>query len=112
MALDKYSFFQNVFDVVRLIPKGNVTTYGAIAHYLGAKGSSRMVGWAMNASIPEENIPAHRVVNRIGVLTGKHHFATPTLMKERLEAEGIKVKNDKVVHFTEVFWDPSEHLKI
>ncbi|MEM6523827.1 MAG: MGMT family protein [Bacteroidota bacterium] len=112
MAFDKYSFFQNVFDVAKLIPKGRVTSYGAIAQYLGAKGSSRMVGWAMNASIPEENIPAHRVVNRVGVLTGKHHFATPTLMQELLEAEGITVKNDKVVNFGKVFWDPSEHLEI
>ena len=71
MAFDKYSFFQNVFDVAKLIPTGRVTSYGAIANYLGAKGSSRMVGWAMNASIPEQDIPAHRVVNRIGVLTGR-----------------------------------------
>ncbi len=110
MAFDKYSFFQNVFDVARLIPKGRVTSYGAIAHYLGAKRSSRMVGWAMNASIPEKEIPAHRVVNRIGVLTGKHHFATPTLMQELLEIECVEVKNDKVVNFNRVFWDPSIEL--
>ncbi|MEM1408937.1 MAG: MGMT family protein [Bacteroidota bacterium] len=112
MAFDKYSFFQNVFDVAKLIPRGRVTSYGAIANYLGAKGSSRMVGWAMNASIPEQDIPAHRVVNRIGVLTGKHHFATPTLMQELLEAEGVDVKNDKVVNFKELFWDPSDHLQL
>ncbi|MGD1957691.1 MAG: MGMT family protein [Fulvivirga sp.] len=112
MAFDKYSFFQNVFDVAKLIPTGRVTSYGAIANYLGAKGSSRMVGWAMNASIPEQDIPAHRVVNRTGVLTGKHHFATPTLMQELLEAEGVEVKNDKVVNFKELFWDPSDHLQL
>ncbi|MEM6360910.1 MAG: MGMT family protein [Bacteroidota bacterium] len=112
MAFDKYSFFQNVFDVAKLIPTGRVTSYGAIANYLGAKGSSRMVGWAMNASIPEQDIPAHRVVNRIGVLTGKHHFATPTLMQELLETEGVEVKNDKVVNFKELFWDPSDHLQL
>ena len=112
MAFDKYSFFQNVFDVAKLIPTGRVTSYGAIANYLWAKGSSRMVGWAMNASIPEQDIPAHRVVNRIGVLTGKHHFATPTLMQELLETEGVEVKNDKVVNFKELFWDPSDHLQL
>ena len=112
MAFDKYSFFQNVFDVAKLIPTGRVTSYGAIANYLGAKGSSRMVGWAMNASIPEQDIPAHRVVNWIGVLTGKHHFATPTLMQELLETEGVEVKNDKVVNFKELFWDPSDHLQL
>ena len=112
MAFDKYSFFQNVFDVAKLIPTGRVTSYGAIANYLGAKGSSRMVGWAMNASIPEQDIPAHRVVNRIGELTGKHHFATPTLMQELLETEGVEVKNDKVVNFKELFWDPSDHLQL
>ncbi|MEM9856428.1 MAG: MGMT family protein [Bacteroidota bacterium] len=112
MTFDKYSFFQNVFDVAKLIPKGRVTSYGAIANYLGAKGSSRMVGWAMNASVAEQNIPAHRVVNRAGMLTGKHHFATPTLMQELLESEGVNVKKDKVLNFKEVFWDPAEHLQI
>lgn len=112
MAFDKYSFFQNVFEVAKLIPKGRVTSYGAIANYLGAKGSSRMVGWAMHASISEHDVPAHRVVNRAGVLTGKHHFATPTLMQELLEAEEVKIKNDKVVDFRRLFWDPNLELHI
>ena len=104
---DTYSFFDNVYDVVRLIPKGRVTSYGAIAAYLGSKGSSRMVGWAMNAahSVKPE-VPAHRVVNRNGLLTGKHHFSTQTKMKELLEKENIIVMEDKVKDFTTYFWDP------
>ena len=108
----KENFFQDVYDVVRLIPIGRVTTYGAIAEYLGAKGSARMVGWAMNASFSEEGVPAQRVVNRNGLLSGKHHFSTPTLMAELLEAEGIEVKNDKIVGFKEVLWLPKEELEI
>jgi len=100
-------FFQNVFDVVRLIPKGRVTSYGAIAKYLGSGGSSRMVGWAMNASHHvKPKVPAHRVVNRNGMLTGKAHFATPTLMEELLLKEKIKVKNETVLDFEKLFWDP------
>ena len=100
-------FFQNVFDVVRLIPKGRVTSYGAIAKYLGTSGSSRMVGWAMNASHHvKPKVPAHRVVNRNGMLTGKAHFATPTLMEELLLKEKIKVKNETVLDFEKLFWDP------
>ena len=100
-------FFQNVFDVVRLIPKGRVTSYGAIAKYLGTAGSSRMVGWAMNASHHvKPKVPAHRVVNRNGMLTGKAHFATPTLMEELLLKEKIKVKNETVLDFEKLFWDP------
>ena len=100
-------FFQNVFDVVRLIPKGRVTSYGAIAKYLGTGGSSRMVGWAMNASHQvKPKVPAHRVVNRNGMLTGKAHFATPTLMEELLLKEKIKVKNETVLDFEKLFWDP------
>ncbi|XOV66827.1 MAG: MGMT family protein [Fluviicola sp.] len=105
-------FFQNVFDVVRLIPKGRVTSYGAIAKYLGAPRSSRMVGWAMNASHKEEGIPAHRVVNRNGLLTGRAHFNPPEAMTERLVAEGIKVKDNQVQEFKTIFWDPSEELKL
>jgi methylated-DNA-protein-cysteine methyltransferase-like protein len=104
-------FFQNVFDVVRLIPKGRVTSYGAIAKYLGTGGSSRMVGWAMNAShgvIPK--VPAHRVVNRNGMLTGKAHFETPTKMQELLAKEKIKVQNETVLDFEKIFWDPSVEL--
>jgi methylated-DNA-protein-cysteine methyltransferase-like protein len=104
-------FFQNVFDVVRLIPKGRVTSYGAIAKYLGTGGSSRMVGWAMNASHHvKPKVPAHRVVNRNGMLTGKAHFATPTLMEELLLKEKIKVKNETVLDFEKLFWDPMIEL--
>ncbi|GAB5416619.1 MAG: MGMT family protein [Crocinitomicaceae bacterium] len=105
-------FFRDVFDVVRLIPKGRVTSYGAIAKYLGSPRSSRMVGWAMNASHKEENIPAHRVVNRTGLLTGKVHFNPPEAMEKRLQKEGIQVKNDQVQNFQSVFWDPSEELAL
>ena len=104
-------FFQNVFDVVRLIPKGRVTSYGAIAKYLGSGGSSRMVGWAMNASHHvKPKVPAHRVVNRNGMLTGKMHFETPTKMQELLAKEKIKVKNETVLDFEKLFWDPMIEL--
>jgi methylated-DNA-protein-cysteine methyltransferase-like protein len=104
-------FFQNVFDVVRLIPKGRVTSYGAIAKYLGTGGSSRMVGWAMNASHHvKPKVPAHRVVNRNGMLTGKMHFETPTKMQELLAKEKIKVKNETVLDFQKLFWDPMIEL--
>lgn len=106
-------FFQNVFDVVRLIPKGRVTSYGAIAKYLGTAGSSRMVGWAMNASHHvKPKVPAHRVVNRNGMLTGKMHFETPTKMQELLAKEKIKVKNETVLDFEKLFWDPVIELGI
>jgi methylated-DNA-protein-cysteine methyltransferase-like protein len=106
-------FFQNVFDVVRLIPKGRVTSYGAIAKYLGTAGSSRMVGWAMNASHHvKPKVPAHRVVNRNGMLTGKAHFETPTKMQELLAKEKIKVKNETVLDFEKLFWDPVIELGI
>src|SRR5687767_13224242 len=103
------SFFELVFQVVRQIPKGRVTSYGAIAAALGTKLSSRMVGWAMNgAHRVTPRVPAHRVVNRMGLLSGKHHFETPTAMQEKLEAEGIKVEEDKVVNFKQLFWEPGE----
>ncbi len=105
----EFTFFENVYDVVRLIPKGRVTSYGAIAKYIGTGLSSRMVGWAMNAA-HGKNVPAHRVVNRIGLLTGKNHFETPYRMQELLEAEGIEVKNDRVVKFNELLWDPLKEL--
>lgn len=108
----KDSFFESVYDVVRLIPKGRATSYGAIAAYLGTRLSARMVGWAMNAaqsSFPP--VPAHRVVNRNGMLTGKHHFATPTLMADLLKSEGIKIKDDTIVDFDKVFWDPQKALE-
>ena len=105
------NFFEDVFDVVRLIPPGRVTNYGSIAKYLGSGLSSRMVGWAMNAShVADPQVPAQRVVNRNGMLTGKHHFATPTMMQELLEKEGIVVKNDKVVDFDQLYWDPEKEL--
>jgi methylated-DNA-protein-cysteine methyltransferase-like protein len=105
------SFFDKVFSVVRLIPYGRATSYGAIAEYIGMKGSSRMVGWAMNASHSQAlPVPAHRVVNRNGDLTGKHHFPSPNLMDELLKSEGIKVVDDRIVDFKNVFWNPSEEL--
>ncbi len=105
-------FFADVYDVVRLIPEGRVTSYGAIARYLGAPRSSRMVGWAMNASVSVPDIPAHRVVNRMGLLTGKMHFSEPDAMEKRLQKEGIQVKYDQVVDFQNVFWDPNEELSL
>ena len=105
------SFFKDVYEVVRLIPKGRVTSYGAIAQYLGTKLSARMVGWAMNAAhTANPKVPAHRVVNRNGMLSGRHHFATPTLMEELLLTEKIEVKDDKIVDFQQKFWDPVKEL--
>jgi methylated-DNA-protein-cysteine methyltransferase related protein len=110
-SAESYSFFENVWDVARLVPKGRVTSYGAIARYLGTGRSARMVGWAMNAvGGVKPKVPAHRVVNSQGLLTGKHHFKTPTLMQELLEKEKVKVKNDQVVDFKKVFWDPMTEL--
>lgn len=119
-----FSFFEDVYAVVRLVPAGRVTTYGAIAHYLGSRGSARMVGWAMNQAqdkalsdkplpgdpLPDDHVPAQRVVNRVGLLTGKHHFGTPDRMQQLLEAEGVSVKDDRVQNFKELFWDPSVEL--
>ena len=108
----KDSFFESVYDVVRLIPKGRATSYGAIAEYLGTKLSARMVGWAMNAAgTIYPPVPAHRVVNRNGMLSGSHHFATPTLMADLLKSEGIKVKNDTIQNFEKIFWDPVTELE-
>jgi methylated-DNA-protein-cysteine methyltransferase related protein len=105
------SFFLKVYEVTKLVPPGRVTSYGAIARFIGAPGASRMVGWAMNnCHTYDETIPAHRVVNRNGLLTGKHHFRHPDLMQELLESEGINVDNDKVVNFKELFWDPNAML--
>lgn len=107
------SFFEQVYDVVRLIPKGRVTSYGAIAAFLGTKMSARMVGWAMNGSFHiKPKVPAHRVVNRNGMLSGKAHFATPTLMEELLAKEKIKVKDDVIVDFEKKFWDPAKELSL
>ena len=104
------NFFEKVYDVVIQIPFGRVTSYGAIAKYLGSAKSSRMVGWAMNASHTHENIPAHRVVNRTGILTGKHHFPGTNLMQQLLENEGITVINNQIQDFDSKFWDPNENL--
>ncbi len=105
------NFFSLVYEVARQIPKGRVTSYGAIAACLGTKSSARMVGWAMNgAGNVRPVVPAHRVVNRIGLLTGKHHFTPPGRMEQLLKKEGIRVKNDQVVDFKKLFWDPAEEL--
>ena len=101
------NFFELVFEVARQIPKGRVTSYGAIAACLGTKSSARMVGWAMNgAGRVRPKVPAHRVVNRLGILSGKHHFSPPRMMEKLLKKEGVKVKNDQVVDFKKLFWDP------
>jgi methylated-DNA-protein-cysteine methyltransferase-like protein len=109
----QYSFFEDVYSVVRQIPKGRVTSFGAIANYLGTKSSARMVGWAMNgAHHASPKVPAHRVLNRNGMLTGRAHFATPTLMEDLLLKEKIKVENDTVVDFEKLFWDPAKELEV
>lgn len=106
------SFYQKVYTVVRKIPYGRVTTYGDIAEYLGAASSSRLVGYAMNNSFTENPpVPAHRVVNRIGLLTGKHHFGSATMMQQLLENEGIKIKNDQVQNFDKLRWIPLKELR-
>ncbi|HPF11561.1 MAG TPA: MGMT family protein [Flavobacteriaceae bacterium] len=104
------SFFDRVHEVAKLIPYGRVTSYGAIAKYLGAAGSARMVGWAMNASGKDPDVPAHRVVNRKGLLTGKHHFAGTNLMQQLLESEGIRVVDNQIQDFETLFWDPMKAL--
>ena len=111
LSSDKTSFFQDVWDVVKLIPKGRVTSYGAIAKYLGSPGAARMVGWAMNAChSSDEAVPAQRVVNRIGMLSGAAHFSGPNLMQQLLESEGVQVENNQVVDFEKHFWDPLTEL--
>ncbi len=102
------NFYEQVYEVVKLIPKGRVTSYGAIASFLGSKGSARLVGWAMNQAHALVDVPAHRVLNRNGLLSGKHHFPTPTAMQQLLEDEGITVVNDQVENFDKVFWSPNE----
>lgn len=105
------NFFQRVYNVVRQIPFGRITSYGAIAEYLGGKGSARMVGWALNRSKHDlQGLPAHRVVNRNGLLTGKRAFGGNNTMRELLESEGVRVENDKILNFKEIFWDPSQEL--
>lgn len=108
--IDKTSFFSDVHEVAKLVPAGRVTTYGAIGEYLGLKSSARMVGWAMNAAHQKPEIPAHRVVNRSGLLTGKFHFATPNAMQELLEKEGVKVVDDQIQNFDKHLWLPIKEL--
>jgi len=110
MEKSNENFFEKSYAVARLIPYGRVTSYGAIAKYLGAARSARMVGWAMNASHNDETIPAHRVVNRVGLLTGKQHFDGTNLMQQLLESEGIKVIDHQIQDFDTLFWNPSEEL--
>ncbi len=109
MAKNTDNFFEKVYEVARLIPYGRVTSYGAIAKYLGAARSARMVGWAMNSSHTQD-VPAHRVVNRVGLLSGKHHFPGSNLMQQLLENEGVEVEDNKVVDFEKHFWDPGKEL--
>ena len=104
------NFFEKVYEVAKQIPFGRVTSYGAIAKYLGAAKSARMVGWAMNASHNNADIPAHRVVNRNGLLTGKFHFDGTNLMQQLLESEGIVIKENQIQNFNDVFWDPFKEL--
>lgn len=104
-------FFQRVYEVTMMVPYGRITTYGAIARYLGSPGAARMVGWAMNQSHrAHQYIPAHRVVNRVGLLTGKHHFEGNNLMEEMLENEGAVIVKNRIINFEEMFWDPVEEL--
>ncbi|WMJ73134.1 MGMT family protein [Cytophagaceae bacterium ABcell3] len=110
VSIKTADFFEQVYEVVKLIPPGRVTSYGSIAKYLGAVKSARIVGWAMNAASSMEEVPAHRVVNRQGLLSGKMHFSTPNEMQEKLEQEGIKVKNSQIMDFDSVFWDPAKEL--
>lgn len=112
MDKNEPGFFDLVYQVVRLIPHGRVTTYGAIARYLGTGKSARMVGWAMNASHGIPDVPAHRVVNRQGLLTGKAHFSNPNRMQELLEAEGVEIEKDQVKNFKNLYWDPSKELSL
>ena len=104
---DSDNFFERVYEIARHIPYGKVTSYGAIAKALGAARSARMVGWAMNVSHNREDVPAHRVVNRVGLLSGKHHFGGTNLMQQLLESEGIKITNNQIVDFEKHFWEPT-----
>ncbi|WP_047247205.1 MGMT family protein [Maribacter thermophilus] len=110
MKPENENFFEKVYQVARLIPEGRVTSYGAIAKYLGAARSARMVGWALNGSKKKEDVPAHRVVNKAGLLTGKHHFEGTSLMQQLLESEGVEVIDNQVQHLERYFWDPFVEL--
>ena len=110
LSAKQTDFFRDVHDLVRLIPAGRVTSYGAIAAYLGAKSGARTVGWAMMAGQTDPGLACHRVVNRLGMLTGKHHFADATAMQRALEAEGVPVEDDQITDFAQRFWDPAREL--
>lgn len=110
MPANNTNFFEKVYAVVRQVPYGRVTSYGVIASFLGAARSARMVGWAMNAAHGNDDVPAHRVVNRVGLLSGKHHFEGTNLMQQLLESEGIEVEDNKIVDFKKYFWDPAKEL--
>lgn len=112
VTIDKENIFDHIYQVVKLIPAGRVTTYGAIASYLGLKSGARLVGYAMNSAHHIPDLPAHRVVNRIGMLTGKHHFGFPDKMQSLLEAEGLVIKEDKILNFEIYFWNPYIELAI
>jgi len=109
---DSDNFFEKVYKVAKQIPYGRVTSYGAIAKYLGAARSARMVGWAMNGTFNMEDVPAHRVVNRVGLLTGKHHFEGTNIMQQLLESEGVEVEDNKIVNLINYFWDPALELNL
>lgn len=109
---EQRDYFEEVYEVVRLVPAGRVTTYGTIARYLSLRAGARMVGWAMNGCHNRPDVPAHRVVNSVGVLSGKHFFGGPTIMQQLLEDEGVRVVEDRVVDFKTLLWDPAEELKL
>lgn len=109
---EQRDYFNEVYEVVRLVPRGRVTTYGTIARYLSLRAGARMVGWAMNGSHSQPDVPAHRVVNSVGVLSGKHFFGGPTIMQQLLEDEGVQVENDRVVDFKTLLWDPAVDLAL
>ncbi len=112
VTMEQRDYFGEVYEVVRLVPKGRITTYGTIARYLSLRAGARMVGWAMNGCHNRPDVPAHRVVNSVGVLSGKNFFGGPTIMQQLLEDEGVQVENDKVVDFKRLFWDPSSELTL
>ena len=112
LTMEQRDYFEQVYEVVRLVPRGRVTTYGTIARYLSLRAGARMVGWAMNASHSQPDVPAHRVVNSVGILSGKNFFGGPTIMQQLLEDEGVQIKDDRVIAFKTLFWDPAVELAL
>ncbi|MDP5169671.1 MAG: MGMT family protein [Bacteroidia bacterium] len=110
--VSRNDFYESVYEIVRLIPRGRVTNYGAIAKVLGTAGAARMVGYAMNHCLNRQDVPAHRVVNRAGLLTGRHHFPEENSMQQRLEAEGLVVIDNQIQHFDQHFWDPMSEIEL